>query len=183
MKKFLAVLALISTVVFGASLNVPLPDGCTPVISGNTVTCSPVPPPVQPPPVVQAPVGTQLVWNPIGNAPRVFVTNVKAGDVRTFWFRTPATLPTRNHVTMSAAYSAFEDSFKTWLLKDAAGAVLSSKTGQGAMFQFQVGVPVVKWTFGVNPAIELKPDSVYTFTVIVSACSNRCDYYIDVNAT
>lgn len=50
---FLAVLALTSGAQ-GASLTVPLPDGCTPAVAGYTVACAgvpqPPPPPLPPPP-------------------------------------------------------------------------------------------------------------------------------------
>lgn len=50
---------LTAPLVHGATLSVPLPDGCVPQVSAYTVSCAPgtTPPPVTPPPTTPPPAG------------------------------------------------------------------------------------------------------------------------------
>ncbi len=150
----------------GDSLTVTVADGAT---------VPPVEPPVIPP--TQPPAGgTELIWNPTGNS-RKLIGPVHAGDIRTFWFRTP-TAPDK-HVFNCGEYSHFESTFKDFEVKDGTGQVLAKTRSQTGTFTFGAGLPPE--TGFTKTYIPLTLNTVYYIVISTPTCLTQCDYYCDVN--
>lgn len=196
-------IVLLMSVSKGATLSVPLPDGCTPVLAGYTVTCqatAPVPPPVVIPPT-HPPGNSCAGWNvrqvnvsfPVSmNNPRLLTRTIgNFGNFDMIVIRFVAVAGQSGRLKMG-----FDGADVTRLatLATVPCAVATSGTTSATILASSGGSqPVFSVTtpgVGAASAIKLVPGTAYyanfvnrsDYNGVPTCSSSNCPAYIDFNS-
>jgi hypothetical protein len=203
MKHFFTLLYIICNIAVAQTLTVPLPSGCVPTLSGNTIVCNGTPtPPVPPtPPTPPGPIScpgfpttviNMTYTNPFSVAYSNQFGGFKKDGALVVVFKTPAQPsppPTKGKGNWGTVEFTGSPAVRTGSLSLTPCDFTKGLEG-GISTAFVTQEPTVYFTFGYNKpgTVQLQPNTTYYLNEInmfngINTCSNAtCDVKVTLTA-